>query len=778
MSDKEKTNNETNNPETEELTTETVDEEVTVEAEATVEEEKPEEPKEAETETKDKKEKSVDEKIPEEDQTEEPPEVEEEYVLEPPIADDIIKTVTLEELEALTITDSPTESDMEELYNQSLHDISEGDVTEGRVLAVNDNEAIVDIGFKSEGIVPIEDFNRGELPQVGETIEVFLEKLEDETGQLVLSKKKADFMRIWDRILEGYNNDEIFEGRILRRVKGGMIVDLLGLDAFLPGSQIDIKPIQDFDQFVGNSYEFKIVKLNEARKNIVVSRRELIEEDLKEKRMEVLSGIEVDQVMKGRVKNITDFGVFVDLGGVDGLLHITDLSWGRVNHPSEVVSIDEEIEVTILNYNDENGRISLGYKQLQPHPWENIEKRFPVDTTVTGQVVSITNYGAFVELEKGVEGLIHISEMSWTQHVKHPSNMLSLGEEVEARVLKVLPDDKKISLGLKQLTPDPWENIEEKYQVGTIHSGVVRNLTQFGCFVELEEGVEGLVHISDLSWTKKVRHPKEVVKKGEEIEVMVLDISRDNRRISLGYKQVGEDPWPLFEEKYGLGQITEGTIVKVLDKGVTVDLPEGGEGFVPLSKLTGHRVRRASEIVEEGETLNLKVIEFSKEDKKIVLSYLEYLEDSGEEEPSDRLELARKSRAEKAEEAAAVETGEESSEKGSPKEEELDTEESGDKKGEDGTDLTSSEEVEKSESSEDDAAVETGEESSEKGSPKEEELDTEESGDKKGEDGTDLTSSEEVEKSESSEEESESASTEENVDKESADEEAEAKETD
>ena len=577
---------------------------------------------------------------------------------------DEIKTVTLEELESMVDENATDTSEMEKFYNDSLNDISEGDVTEGRVLAVNDNEAIVDIGFKSEGIVPIEDFDHGELPEVGATIEVYLERLEDDSGQLVLSKKKADFMRIWERIVEGFNNDEIFEGRILRRVKGGMIVDLLGLDAFLPGSQIDIKPIQDFDKFVGNKFEFKIVKLNEARKNIVVSRRELIEEDMKEKRMEVLSGIEQGQLMKGRVKNITDFGVFVDLGGVDGLLHITDLSWGRVNHPSEVVSIDEEIEVTVLNYNDETGRISLGYKQLQPHPWDGIADRFPVDSIINGKVVSITNYGAFVELEKGVEGLIHISEMSWTQHIRHPSNVLSLGGEVEAKVLKILPEEKKISLGLKQLTPDPWENIEEKYQVGTVHSGSVRNLTQFGAFVELEEGVEGLVHISDLSWTKKVRHPKEIVKKSDEIEIMILDISRENRRISLGVKQVSEDPWPLLEEKYGLGQHTDGTVTKVLDKGVTVDLLEGAEGFIPLSKLTNHKVRRASEIVEEGEELKLKVIEFSKEEKKIILSYVDYLEDTGEEEPSDRLEKATQRRAESVEAAVAVEVGEETADDG------------------------------------------------------------------------------------------------------------------
>lgn len=598
-----------------------------------------------------------------EEETEDLPKKEYEPPTDPPITGDEIRTVTLEELEKMVADNAPDNSELEKYYNDALNDISEGDVTEGRVLAVNDNEAIVDIGFKSEGIVPIEDFNRDDLPEVGATIEVYLERLEDENGQLVLSKKKADFIKIWERIVEGFNNDEIFEGRILRRVKGGMIVDLLGLDAFLPGSQIDIKPIQDFDQFVGNKFEFKIVKLNEARKNIVVSRRELIEEDMKEKRQEVLSGIEQGQVMKGRVKNITDFGVFVDLGGVDGLLHITDLSWGRVNHPSEVVSIDEEIEVTILNYNHETDRISLGYKQLQPHPWEGIADRFPIDSVIKGKVVSITNYGAFVELEKGVEGLIHISEMSWTQHIRHPSNILSLslGGEVEAKVLKILPEEKKISLGLKQLTPDPWENIEEKYQVGTVHSGIVRNLTQFGAFVEMEEGVEGLVHISDLSWTKKVRHPKEIVKKSDEIEVMVLDISRENRRISLGVKQVSEDPWPLLEEKIGLDQHTEGTITKVLDKGVTVDLPEGAEGFIPLSKLTNHKVRRASEIVEEGENLKLKVIEFSKEEKKIILSYVDYLNDTGEEEAADRLEKAKQKRAENAEAAVAAEVGEDAS---------------------------------------------------------------------------------------------------------------------
>jgi len=678
---------------------------------------------EAEVEEKVEEPKAVEESA--EEETEDLPKEEYEPPTDPPITGDEIRTVTLEELEKMVAENAPDNSDLEKYYNDSLNDISEGDVTEGRVLAVNDNEAIVDIGFKSEGIVPIEDFNRDELPEVGATIEVYLERLEDENGQLVLSKKKADFMRIWERIVEGYNNDEIFEGRILRRVKGGMIVDLLGLDAFLPGSQIDIKPIQDFDQFVGNKFEFKIVKLNEARKNIVVSRRELIEEDMKEKRQEVLSGIEQGQVMKGRVKNITDFGVFVDLGGVDGLLHITDLSWGRVNHPSEVVSIDEEIEVMVLNYNQETDRISLGYKQLQPHPWEGIEDRFPIDTIIKGKVVSITNYGAFVELEKGVEGLIHISEMSWTQHIRHPSNILSLGGEVEAKVLKILPEEKKISLGLKQITPDPWENIEEKYQVGTIHSGVVRNLTQFGAFVEMEEGVEGLVHISDLSWTKKVRHPKEIVKKADEIEIKVLDISRENRRISLGVKQVSEDPWPLLEEKFGLDQLTEGTITKVLDKGVTVDLPEGAEGFIPLSKLTNHKVRRASEIVDEGDELKLKVIEFSKEEKKIILSYVDYLSDSGEEEPADRLEIAQQKKAENAEAAAAAEVGEESADT-------KDADDSGSddsEKAEESEESTEAEEESKEESeekSEDNSEDEIEEEAKEDPEPEEKSDDAEE----------------------------------------------------
>jgi len=681
MPENEKSSIEPTNPETVELETESpVKEDVAAQAEEENEEKKlseeESEQKDADSNTEDNVENTLIEEskqtesdnsaIEKEEKSEEAetadstaPEKELTPPLNPSIVSDEIRTVTLEELEKMAIESDTGDKEMEKLYNNSLNDISEGDVTEGRVLAVYDNEAIVDIGFKSEGVVPIADFNTGDLPKVGETIEVYLERLEDENGQLVLSKKKADFMRIWERVVEGFNNDEIFEGRILRRVKGGMVVDLLGLDAFLPGSQIDVKPIQDFDQYVGKTYELKIVKLNESRKNIVVSRRELIEEDLKEKRHEVLAGIEPGHVMPGRVKNITDFGVFIDLGGVDGLLHITDLSWGRINHPSEIVSMDEEIEVVVLNYNNETDRISLGYKQLQPHPWEKVEERFPVDSMVKGMVVSITNYGAFVELDKGVEGLIHISEMSWTQHIKHPSNVLSLGEEVEAKILKVSQEDKKISLGLKQLTPDPWENIEEKYKIGSIHTGNVRNLTQFGAFVELEEGVEGLVHISDLSWTKKVRHPKEVVKKGDEIEIKVLDISRENRRISLGHKQVGEDPWPIFEEKYGLDKHVDCKIVKVLDKGVTVELPEGGEGFVPLSKLTGHRVRRASEIVEEGELLNLKVIEFNKEDKKIVLSYVDYLTDKDEEEPADRLEKAQKKRAENAEAAAAVESGEE-----------------------------------------------------------------------------------------------------------------------
>ena len=514
---------------------------------------------------------------------------------------------------------------MLKLYEISFDRVHEGDIIKGTVVALNEKDVVVDVGFKSEGMIPKEEFIDLENIKVGDQVEVFLENPEDVEGQVMLSRRKVYFIRTWENLIDKHQKDEVIKGRIVRRIKGGFVVDLGGVDAFLPGSQVDVKPIRDFDAFVGQDMDLKIVKVNEQRKNIVVSRRVIIEKTLESRRGEILGTLEKGQVRRGMVKNITDFGVFIDLGGVDGLLHITDLSWGRVNHPSEVVKLDQEIDVMILDFDENKSRISLGLKQLQPHPWENVEERFPVGSRVKGKVVSITDYGAFVELDKGIEGLIHVSEMSWSQHIKNPSQVLREGDEVEAVVLSIEADDRKISLGLKQLTPDPWDKIEEKYPVNSRHKGIVRNLTPFGAFVELEEGVDGLVHISDLSWTKKVRHPSEVVKKGQEIEVVVLDINQDERRIALGHKQVEANPWDAFEDEYHLGTETKGKISRLIDKGVIVTLPLGVDAFVPLNHLSKSNIKRASDHFKVGDELPLKVIEFDKENKRIVLSVSEYL---------------------------------------------------------------------------------------------------------------------------------------------------------
>lgn len=506
------------------------------------------------------------------------------------------------------------------LYEQTMSDFVEGEVVVGKVLAVSEKEVAVDIGFKSEGVIPIDEFNRPEEIQVGDDIEVYLDNVEDSEGQLVLSKRKADFLRMWERVLDVYKKDETIEGTCVRRIKGGMVVDLNGVDAFLPGSQIDVKPIRDFDALIGRTMEFKIVKVNEARKNIVVSHRVLIEEGMKEQRQQILENLEKGQILEGNVKNITDFGVFIDLGGVDGLLHINDLSWGRVGHPSEVVSLDEKIKVQVLDFNEAKDRISLGLKQLMPHPWDNVKDKYKEGDVIKGKVVNISDYGAFIELEKGVEGLIHISEMSWTQHIKHPSKILSLGEIVEAKILNIDHEERKVSLGLKQLEPDPWEDIEAKYPLDSKQKGIVRNLTNFGAFVELEEGVDGLIHISDLSWTKKVRHPGEVLKKGDEVEVMVLNIDKDNRRISLGYKQTMENPWDTFADKYKPDTKTKGKIVRMIEKGVIVELPEEVDGFVPLSQLQKQGIRKPGDAYQVGDDLDLVVIEFNEDNKKIILS--------------------------------------------------------------------------------------------------------------------------------------------------------------
>jgi small subunit ribosomal protein S1 len=559
----------------------------------------------------------------------------------------VLEDEELDEMES-EYTDEEFDA-MAKLYEETMSDFSVGQVVVGKVLAVNDKEVSVDIGFKSEGNIPIEEFDDPEDISIGDNIEVFIDDVEDLEGLLVLSKKKADFMKTWDRLIEQYEKGEIIEGKCTRRIKGGIVVDLGGVDAFLPGSQIDVRPIRDFDALIGKTMDFKIVKVNQLRKNIVVSHRVLVEQQLKGQREKILEELEKGQILEGTVKNITDFGVFLDLGGVDGLLHINDLSWGRVSHPSEIVSLDEKIKVVVLDFNEQKDRISLGLKQLQPHPWEDIEEKYPVGSVVRGKVVSISDYGAFVELEKGIEGLIHISEMSWTQHIKHPSKVLAVGEMVEAQVLNIQKEERKISLGLKQLDPDPWETLAEKYPVASLHKGIVRNLTNFGAFVELEEGIDGLIHISDLSWTKKIRHPGEIVKKGEEIDVVVLNVDKENRRISLGYKQTKENPWDYLEKKYKPGEKTEGKVVRLIEKGLIVELPEAVDGFVPLSQLLKDNLSKPADGYKIDDVLDLTVIEFNKDNKKIVLSEKGYTKPEKEEEKSKTDQNEKSSQAEQQE---------------------------------------------------------------------------------------------------------------------------------
>jgi len=521
---------------------------------------------------------------------------------------------------------SPSEVErMTKLYESTLGSISENEIVKGRIVHIGESFVTIDIGFKSEGTIPVDEFPDLKEIKLGDEIEVFLESVEDKDGQLVLSRKRADFMRIWERVVRAFDNGEVLKGRCVRRTKGGIVVDLLGIDAFLPGSQIDIRPVRDFDAFIGRELDFKVVKVNHPSENVVVSHKILVEQEVAGQRKAILDSLEKGQILEGHVKAITDFGVFVDLGGVDGLVHITDLSWGRVSHPSEIVKLDQTINVVVLDFDQEKKRISLGLKQLMPHPWENIELKYPVGTKVQGKVVSLTDYGAFVEVEKGIEGLIHISEMSWTQHIKHPSQVVSMGQIIDAVILSLDKEGKKISLGMKQLEPDPWRSLLVKYPVGSKHEGVVRNLTNFGVFVELEEGVDGLVHISDLSWMKKIRHPGEVVKKGDKIEVVILGVDVDQRRISLGHKQVQDNPWDSFETAYKVETEVEGKIVRIIEKGVIVELPLGVDGFVPLSQLSQTPVKNINDSFHIGDTLPLRVIEFDKDSKKIVLSVIEFM---------------------------------------------------------------------------------------------------------------------------------------------------------
>lgn len=522
--------------------------------------------------------------------------------------------------------------DFAALIERNTRQIKEDEMVHGVITAITKDEIWVDVGFKSLGVIPRSEFSEAaDTLKVGDEIDVFVDRLEDSQGRLVLSRRRADFMKTWQQIVELYEKQEIVNVRILRRIKGGFVVDLLGIEAFLPGSQVDMRPVRDFDAWIGKTLDVRVVKVNDPSENVVVSHKVLLEEQIQEQRQRILDMLERGLVLEGHVKAIADFGVFIDLGGVDGLVHITDLSWGRVNHPSEVVSLDEKVKVVVLDFDEAKKRISLGMKQLTPHPWEQIGDKYQPGTKVTGRVVSITDYGAFIEIEKGIEGLIHISEMSWTQHIKHPSQLVSLGQVIEAVVLSIDKENRKLALGIKQLQPDPWNEIVAKYPVGSVHKGIVRNITNYGVFVELEPGIEGLVHVSDLSWTKKIRHPGELVKRGDPLDVIVLALDSEQRRIALGHKQVTENPWEIYADRFRPGNITEGKIIRIVDKGVVVELPEGVEGFVPASHLSFAPVKVISDYFAIGDTLPLKIVEFHDEDKRIVLSAVDALRDKGED---------------------------------------------------------------------------------------------------------------------------------------------------
>jgi small subunit ribosomal protein S1 len=514
-------------------------------------------------------------------------------------------------------------TDIEKMYNDTLSAIKVNEVVEGTVISMNKREVVVNIGYKSEGVVSLNEFRYNPELAIGEMVEVYIESQEDKKGQLVLSHKKARALKSWDRVNESLEKDEIIKGYIKCRTKGGMIVDVFGIEAFLPGSQIDVKPIRDYDIYVGKTMEFKVVKINHEFKNVVVSHKALIEAELEQQKKEIIAKLEKGQILEGTVKNITSYGVFIDLGGVDGLIHITDLSWGRINHPEEIVQLDQKLQVVILDFDDEKKRIALGLKQLTPHPWDSLDAAISVGDKVKGRVVVMADYGAFIEIAPGVEGLIHVSEMSWSQHLRSAQEFLKVGDEVEAVILTLDRDERKMSLGMKQLRTDPWEKIEEKYPMGSKHTAKVRNFTNFGVFVEIEEGVDGLIHISDLSWTKKIKHPAEFTNIGENIDVVVLEIDKDNRRLSLGHKQLEENPWDVFETVFTIDSIHEGTIIEVTDKGAVVALPYGVEGFVTPK----HLIKDDGKPARLDEKLPFKVIEFSKGAKKIIVSHSRVHED-------------------------------------------------------------------------------------------------------------------------------------------------------
>ncbi|MBS7407764.1 MAG: 30S ribosomal protein S1 [Alloprevotella sp.] len=533
---------------------------------------------------------------------------------------------------------SKSHTELEEAYGQTLGSVHMGEVIDGNVIAINKREVVVNIGYKSDAIIPVSEFRYNPELAVGDVVEVYVENLEDKSGKLVLSHKKARASRSWERVNQALEAKEVVKGFIKCRTKGGMIVDVFGIEAFLPGSQIDVKPIRDYDVFVGKTMEFQIVKINQEYRNVVVSHKALIEAELEAQKQEIISKLEKGQVLEGTVKNITPYGVFIDLGGVDGLVHITDLSWGRVSDPHEIVELDQKLNVVILDFDEEKKRIALGLKQLTPHPWDALDPDLKVGDKVKGKVVVMADYGAFVEVAPGVEGLIHVSEMSWSQHLRSAQDFLKVGDEVEAVILTLDRTDRKMSLGIKQLKDDPWKDIEEKYPVGSRHAAKVRNFTNFGVFVELEEGVDGLIHISDLSWTKKIKHPSEFTQIGAEIEVVVLEIDKDNRRLSLGHKQLEENPWDVFETLFTEGSVHEGTIIELLDKGAVVQLEQGVEGFATPK----HLVKEDGSRAQQGETLSFKVIEFNKDSKRIILSHSRTFEDPQRAEARAEKKAVRK----------------------------------------------------------------------------------------------------------------------------------------
>ena len=546
---------------------------------------------------------------------------------------------------------SASHEELEKAYDNTLNKVNDREVVDGTVIAMNKREVVVNIGYKSDGIIPMSEFRYNPELKVGDTVEVYIENQEDKKGQLVLSHRKARATRSWDRVNAALENEEIIKGYIKCRTKGGMIVDVFGIEAFLPGSQIDVKPIRDYDVFVGKTMEFKVVKINQEFKNVVVSHKALIEAELEQQKKEIIGKLEKGQVLEGTVKNITSYGVFIDLGGVDGLIHITDLSWGRVSDPKEVVELDQKLNVVILDFDDEKKRIALGLKQLTPHPWDALDANLKVGDHVKGKVVVMADYGAFIEIAPGVEGLIHVSEMSWSQHLRSAQDFMKVGDEVEAVVLTLDREERKMSLGIKQLKSDPWETIEEKYPIGSKHTAKVRNFTNFGVFVEIEEGVDGLIHISDLSWTKKVKHPSEFTQIGADIDVQVLEIDKENRRLSLGHKQLEENPWDVFETVFTVGSVHEGTIIEMLDKGAVVALPYGVEGFATPK----HLVKEDGSQAQLDEKLEFKVIEFNKDAKRIILSHSRIFEDAAKaEERAEKKAATKKSTGKREDVAPAI----------------------------------------------------------------------------------------------------------------------------